>query len=56
MECGDENTKLFQKFYKGRNMGNTIWNLEDQEGDYTTTFGDLSQLVKNHFGTLFKAE
>jgi hypothetical protein len=30
LEKGDENTKFFQAFAKGRKMANTIWSLNDQ--------------------------
>jgi hypothetical protein len=32
LSCGDENTKFFQAFAKGRKMANTIWGLRDRMG------------------------
>ena len=30
MECGDDNTKLFQAFAKGRKQQNSIWELKKE--------------------------
>jgi hypothetical protein len=56
LEKGDENTKFFQAYAKGRKAENTIWSLKDQEGRPCTTFEGLANLGKNHFQTLFKAD
>ena len=32
LECGDENTKKFHAYVKGRKALNTIWCLEDDRG------------------------
>jgi hypothetical protein len=56
VEKGDENTKLFQAYAKGRRVENTIWSLKDQEDRSCTTFEGLANLGKNHFQTLFKAD
>jgi hypothetical protein len=32
LQSGDENTKLFQAYEKGRKMENTIWSLNDPSG------------------------
>jgi len=56
LESGDENTKLFQSFTKGRRCSNTIWHLRDQGGNLETTFYGMSRLDKNHFQELIKAE
>jgi hypothetical protein len=56
LESGDENTKLFQSFAKGRRCANTIWHLRDQGGNLETTFDGMSRLGKKHFQELFKAE
>jgi hypothetical protein len=56
LENGDENTKFFQAYAKGRREENTIWSLKDQEGRSITSFEGLASLGKNHFQTLFKAD
>jgi hypothetical protein len=56
LACGDENTKLFQAFSKGRKMANTIWSLRDQRGEEVTNFNELADLGTNHFKALFKAQ
>lgn len=55
LESGDENTKFFQAYAKGRKNVNTIWYLKDQDGNLETSFEGLSLLGKNHFKNLFKA-
>jgi len=55
-EKGDENTKFFQSYAKGRNAENIIWSLKDQEGRPYTSFNKLANLGKNHFHTLFKVD
>jgi hypothetical protein len=56
LESGDENTKFFQAFAKGRKNINTIWQLKDSAGNLETTFEGMSKLGKNYFQNLFKAE
>jgi hypothetical protein len=56
LENGDENTTFFQAYAKGRREENTIWSLKDQEGRSITSFEGLTNLVKNHFQTLFKED
>jgi hypothetical protein len=56
LESGDENTKFFQAFAKGRKNINTIWQLKDQAGNLETTFEGMSKLGKNYFQNLFKEE
>jgi hypothetical protein len=55
LEKGDENTKLFQAYAKGRKMSNTIWSLQDSEGRKISSFDGLDRLGKNLFQSLFKA-
>jgi hypothetical protein len=54
LENGDENTKFFHAYAKGRKEANTIWSLKDQEDRPVTTFEGLANMGKNHFQTLFK--
>jgi hypothetical protein len=35
---GDEKTKFFQDYAKGRKYVNTIWNMKDQEGRVVSSF------------------
>jgi hypothetical protein len=52
---GDDNTKFFQAYAKGRKTNNTIWHLKDKEGREVSSFEGLAQMGRNHFQTLFKA-
>jgi hypothetical protein len=56
LEQGDENTKFFHAFAKGRKATNTIWDMKDPEGRTISTFPGLAELGKNHFKTLYKAD
>jgi hypothetical protein len=56
LTSGDENTKFFQAFAKGRKCANTIWQLKDQDGNQENTFEGMSRLGKKHFQDLFRAE
>ena len=55
IECGDNNTKLFQSFPKGRKQQNTIWELKKANNETTTSFEDLARTGKEFFENLFKA-
>jgi hypothetical protein len=55
MDKGDENTKFFHAYAKGRKSKNTIWKLQDQEGRMVSTFEGLDEMGKNHLKSLFKA-
>eukprot|EP00253_Pinus_taeda_P008490 PITA_08490 len=55
LKAGDENTKFFQNYAKGRKVSNTIWNIPMPEGGLANTFNKLSQLGTNHFRTIYKA-
>eukprot|EP00253_Pinus_taeda_P010579 PITA_10579 len=50
---GDENTKFFHNYAKGRKNANTIWKLKDSEGREASNFEALSDMGKNHFQSLF---
>ena len=54
LQCGDENTKFFQAYAKGRKCSNTIWELPSAEGEMVSSFEGLAALGVDHFGTLFK--
>jgi hypothetical protein len=56
LDKGDENTKFFHAFVKGRKEINTIWKLQGQGDSPATSFEDLAQLGITHFKSLFKAD
>eukprot|EP00253_Pinus_taeda_P035499 PITA_35499 len=51
---GDENTKFFHNFAKGRKVSNTIWSLPLPDGWVAENFNKLSQLGTTHFRGLFR--
>lgn len=55
LEAGDENSKFFQNYAKGRKNTNTIWELKNDEEVSASSFNDLSIMGVSHFKTLFKA-
>ena len=55
MECGDDNTKFFQAFAKGRKQQNTIWELRKDSNEVVSLFEDLADIGKSHFENLFKS-
>jgi hypothetical protein len=55
LKSGDENTKFFQDFARGRKNLNNIWSLNDPTGRRLSSFEDLAQMGCNHFKDLFKA-
>ena len=55
LECGDENTKFFHSYARGRKVLNTIWILEDSMGRTHETFEDMASLGFEHFQQLFQA-
>lgn len=54
MVVGDENSKLFQNYAKGRKNTNTIWGIKKEEGETTKYFAELALMGRNHFKNLFK--
>lgn len=54
LKAGDDNTRFFQNFEKGRKVSNTIWNLPLPDGGVVDTFNKLSHLSTSHFTNLFK--
>eukprot|EP00253_Pinus_taeda_P004659 PITA_04659 len=53
-KAGDENSKFFHNFAKGRKVSNTIWSLPQPDGGLADNFNKLSQLGTAHFRGLFK--
>eukprot|EP00253_Pinus_taeda_P035564 PITA_35564 len=53
LKSGDENTRFFHNYAKGRKSTNTIWSLKDEEGREVSSFSDLSSLGKRHFERVF---
>jgi hypothetical protein len=49
LESGDENTKFFQAYAKGRKTANTIWSLQDQSQREITSFEGLAHPWKITF-------
>ena len=55
LACGDENTKHFHAYAKGRKALNTIWCLEDDRGRRCESFEELAETGVEYFQNLFKA-
>lgn len=55
LEVGDENSKFFQNYAKGRRNKNTIWEMKKFDWGSEFYFNDLVALGVGHFKTLFKA-
>eukprot|EP00253_Pinus_taeda_P024074 PITA_24074 len=55
LKAGDENTRFFHNFAKGKKVANTIWNLPLPEGGLADSFNKLSQLGTAHFRGLYKS-
>eukprot|EP00253_Pinus_taeda_P022843 PITA_22843 len=53
LKAGDENTRFFHNFAKGRKSANTIWRLKDEGGREFKSFPELSGLGKRHFQNIF---
>ena len=53
LSSGDENTKFFHAYAKGRKSQNTIWELQDDRGVKDSSFEDLSSMGVRHFWKLF---
>ena len=54
LECGDENTKFFHAYAKGRRAENTIWCLRDSEGLEHFDFEGKARCGVNQFENLFR--
>ena len=55
LASGDEITKFFHAYARGRKAENTIWSLRDEEGVIHHIFEDKARCGVNHFQNLFKA-
>eukprot|EP00253_Pinus_taeda_P010417 PITA_10417 len=53
LKSGDENTRFFHNYAKGRKSANTIWSLKDEEGSEVSSFTKLASLGKRHFERIF---
>lgn len=53
LASGDENTKCFHAYARGRKVQNTIWEMSDDRGDRVSDFDGISSLGVNHFKKLF---
>lgn len=53
---GDENTKFFHTYAKGRKVSNILWKLKGQGDTFVSSFEGLVEMGKNHFQTLFKVD
>jgi len=55
LKVGDDNTKFFHNYAKGRRACNTIWKIPTNHGKYAQTFHQLAYFGNSHFQQLFKA-
>lgn len=55
LKIGDDNTRFFQNYAKGRKVSNTIWNLPLPEGGLADSFKKLSHLGTTHLRNLYKS-
>ena len=56
MTCGDDNTKFFQAFTKGRKQQNTIWELRNSADEPVTTFEGMVEISKAYLKNIFKVD
>ena len=54
LESGDDNTKFFHAYARGRKSSNTIWSLLDSHCVAQTNFDEKARLGVSHFKNLFK--
>lgn len=55
LKVGNENSKFFQNYAKGRKVTNTIWNLPLPEGGHIESFDKLSHLSTSHFRSIYRS-
>lgn len=56
LSSGDENTKFFHGYAKGRKAQKAIWEMQDDRGIKVTDFEGLSSMGVNHFKNIFSAQ
>jgi len=54
LKAGDENSKFFQQYARGRKSINTIWELRDNSGRETSSFNQLADMGMHHFSHIYK--
>jgi len=55
LKSGDENSKFFHAYARGRKAANTIWCLKDEAGIEHLDFEGKARCGVNHFEALFRA-
>ena len=55
LEFGDDNTKFFQAYARGRKDANTVWILLDDRGMIHYTFNGMARTWVEHFENMFKS-
>lgn len=55
IQAGDENSKFFHSYTKGRKASNTIWKLPTPDGGTADSFNKLAHLGISHFRDLYKS-
>ena len=55
MECGDDNTKFFHAYARGRKDANIVWSLKEEHGTVYDTFEGMANTAVEHFKKLYKA-
>ena len=54
LKGGDENTKLFQQFSRGRKNVNTIWSHRDKNVREANSFAQIAEFAVCHFLEIYK--
>lgn len=54
LKAGDENSKFFQQYARGRKNKNIIWALRDQIGREASTFNQLADMGIRNFSHILK--
>ena len=55
LEYGDDNSKNFHAYARGRKAANTVWSLLDEQGIIHDTFDGMANTGVEHFNKLYKA-
>jgi hypothetical protein len=55
LEAGDENSKFFHAYAKGRKAANSSWSLDNSLGEPQTTFEGMARVGMEHFQGRFGA-